>query len=275
MEQFASKRARRLRVGQKVFPSSDGAKPKKVLTTTSANATPLMHSFMQPSRSAIRTGASYWSRLRPVKFPRLREWPFLRDLGRAAVKIKRIVRESQSPHRANRQCRPAVISAHRSMVGPVGNGGGGVFQTHCAHPVAHEQLAFDEVGHFTAHVRRKVVGERIADIDVINAMPQFDTLAVVMQTIPNAIAGLVKRQHGGQKFFRVVAQFLGAVGMAFQLLKGGVLAHHPDILRVAGSDAADIGRRTFEQVTGFLRNPPADYPGWTSVFQSVAISSMR
>jgi hypothetical protein len=37
------------------FPSTDGTKPKKVLTTTSAKATPLMHSFMQPSRSANHT----------------------------------------------------------------------------------------------------------------------------------------------------------------------------------------------------------------------------
>ena len=89
---------------RRFFPSSDGAKPKNVLMTTSENAAPLMHSFMQPSRSAIRTGASILFAPRPVKFMRLREWSFLRHFGRAAVKIKRIIRESQSPHRANRQC---------------------------------------------------------------------------------------------------------------------------------------------------------------------------
>ena len=48
-----------------VFPSSDGVKPKNALTTTSANAEPLIHSFMQPSRSAIRTDAPYCFRFGP------------------------------------------------------------------------------------------------------------------------------------------------------------------------------------------------------------------
>ena len=43
-----------------VLPSAPGSKPKKVLMTTSAKAAPLMHSFMQPPRRAMRTGAS-WS----------------------------------------------------------------------------------------------------------------------------------------------------------------------------------------------------------------------
>src|SRR5258708_8884536 len=42
--------------------------------------------------------------------------------------------------------------------------------------------------------------------------------------------------------------FLDAGSIAFQLLKGGSLAHHPDILRVAGRDATDIGRGAFKQI---------------------------
>ena len=65
------------------------------------------------------------------------------------------------------------------------------------------------------------------------------------------IISFVKRQYGGQKFFGGVSQFVSAVCIAFQFLKRGVLAHHPDILSVAGRNAADIGRRTFKQVLVF------------------------
>src|SRR5690348_5921456 len=58
-----------------------------------------------------------WSK----KFPRLSERPFLRNHGCATVKIKRIIRKAQSPHRADRKRWPAIIRAHGSVVWSVRN----------------------------------------------------------------------------------------------------------------------------------------------------------
>ena len=81
----------------------------------------------------------------------------------------------ETPKKRNSRAHGTVIRTHRSVVGTVGNAGRSVFQAHSTHPVAREQFAFDEVRHFAAHIRRKVVCDGIAHVDVIKAMPQFDT----------------------------------------------------------------------------------------------------
>src|SRR5579859_8114769 len=66
---------------RRFFPSSDGAKPKKVLTTTSAKAPPLMHSFMQPSRSAIRSTCVPRPGMVAFQRQRTTPWSFVTESG--------------------------------------------------------------------------------------------------------------------------------------------------------------------------------------------------
>ena len=170
MEQLASERSRYLRVSQGVFSVHRRRETEKSADDNickSAAADALLH-------AASALGNSYGRiillALRPVKFPRLRERPFFGHLSRAAVKIKCVAGKTEPPHRADGERRPAIISAHRAMVGPVGKGGSGVFKAHRAHPVAHEQFTFDEACHFTPHDRCEIVGQRIPHIDEVNAM---------------------------------------------------------------------------------------------------------
>src|SRR5579862_2459339 len=180
MEHLGSKRSRYLRVSQGIFSVQRRCETEKSADhniSKSDAADAFLHATFTFSNS-------YWRiilvAVRPVKLPRLRKRTLFSHLSRPAVEIKCVGRKTESPHCSDRKRWPAVVSTHRPVVGPVGNGGGGVFEAHRAHPVAHKKLAFDEICHFTAHVRRQVAGERIADIDVINAMSQFDTLAVLV-----------------------------------------------------------------------------------------------
>src|SRR6202453_1339432 len=123
MEQLASERSRCLRVSQSVFSVHRRRKTEKSADDNICKGD-AADAFLH---AAFALGNSYRRiilvALRPVKFPRLRERPFFGHLSRAAVKIKCVAGKTQAPHRADRERRPAIISAHRAMVGPVGNGG--------------------------------------------------------------------------------------------------------------------------------------------------------
>src|SRR5258708_6170629 len=155
MEQPASERSRCLRVSQSFFSihrrnETEKSADDNIRKGDAADA--FLH-------AAFALGNSYRRIVlvapRPVKFPRLRERPFFGHLSRAAIEIKCVAGKTEPRHRADRERRPAIISAHRAMVGPLGNGGSGVFKAHRAPPVAPEKLAIDEIPHLTADDRPK------------------------------------------------------------------------------------------------------------------------
>src|SRR5258708_35457287 len=115
MEQLASEWSRCLRVSQSVFSVHRRRKTEKsaddnICKSDAADA--FLH-------AAFAFGNSYRRfilvALRPVKFPRLRERPFFGHLSRAAVEIKCVAGKTEPPHRTDRKCWPAIISAHWAM----------------------------------------------------------------------------------------------------------------------------------------------------------------
>src|SRR5258708_25504063 len=130
MEQPASKRSRRPRISQSVFSIQRRRETEKSADDNickGAAADAFLHAAFALGNSHRRI---ILAALRPVKFPRLRERPFPGHLSRAAVEIKCVAGKTEPPQRADYARPPALIRAHRAMVGPVGNGGCGVLKAH-------------------------------------------------------------------------------------------------------------------------------------------------
>src|SRR5689334_7592359 len=137
MKQPAGKWSRRLWIGQGGFSVRRRCETEKSADDDIGKSS-AAYAFLH---AALALRNSYWCiilvAVRAIKFPCLCEWPFLSHLGRAAVEIKCFVGKTKPPHRANCERRPAIVCAHRPMIGPVGNAGSGIFKAHRTHPVAH------------------------------------------------------------------------------------------------------------------------------------------
>src|SRR6267154_6387993 len=101
MEKPASDRSRCLRVGQSVFSIHRRHKTEKSADDNIRKGD-AADAFLH---AAFALGNSYRRIIlvapRPVKFPRLRERPFLGHLSRATVEIKGVAGKTEPPHRAD------------------------------------------------------------------------------------------------------------------------------------------------------------------------------